>query len=50
VDWIHPTQGRDQWQALVNAVTKLWVTWKYLLYMYSTVPIIHVSLKALSNL
>jgi hypothetical protein len=26
VDWIHPTQGRDQWQALVNAVTKLWVT------------------------
>jgi hypothetical protein len=25
VDWIHLAQGKDQWQALVNAVMKLLV-------------------------
>jgi hypothetical protein len=25
VDWIHLTQDRDQWEALVNTVTNLWV-------------------------
>jgi hypothetical protein len=25
VDWMHLAQVRDQWQALVNTVMKLWV-------------------------
>jgi hypothetical protein len=27
--WIHPTQERDQWQALENTVLNLWVPIKY---------------------
>jgi hypothetical protein len=26
VDWIHPTQDRNQWQALVNTVMNLLVS------------------------
>jgi hypothetical protein len=25
MDWIRPAQNRDQWSALVNTVTNLWV-------------------------
>jgi hypothetical protein len=25
MDWMHLSQDRDQWQALMNAVTNLWV-------------------------
>jgi hypothetical protein len=25
VDWIHETQDKDQWRALVNTVMELWV-------------------------
>jgi len=28
VDWIHMTQGRAQWQALVNTVMNFRVLWK----------------------
>ena len=26
MDWIDPSQDRDRWRALVNAVMNLWVT------------------------
>jgi hypothetical protein len=26
VDWIHVTQGRDQWQALLNTVMRIRIT------------------------
>jgi len=25
VDWIHPAQDKDQWQADVNTIMNLWV-------------------------